>query len=239
MAFTVASLVSVGPFALAAPLLPALTRARHDRATLERIYGLAFRLLALWIPPVAVVLFFAARPVLTVWAGPQYGVHSTDPFYILLLGTVVSVLGYGPQNLLAAYERTRIVAGFRLVELPPYLAVTYVLVAAFGLIGAAIAWSLRFLVEVIVFTLIAWRLTRLSPSGLLSGGYRHGLALLILTVPPTILYAGGARGSVVLGVSLIAAASHIAYVWRSVLSADERERVARSGRRILSPHGLR
>jgi O-antigen/teichoic acid export membrane protein len=233
VAFTVAGLLSVGPFALSAPLLPALTRARHDRATLERIYGLALRLLALWIPPAAVILFFAARPVLTVWAGPQYGVHSTDPFYVLLVGMILSVLGYPPQSILAAHERTRILARFRVLEILPHLAVTYVLIAAFGLIGAAIAWSLRFTVELIVFSVIAWRLTRLSPRGLLSGGCRHGLALLILTVPPAIAYALGASGPAVLGVALAAAAIHTGYVWRSVLSAAERERVAKSMQRIL------
>ena len=233
VAFTVAGLLAVGPFAISAPLLPALTRARHDRATLERIYRLALRLLALWIPPAAVVLFFAARPVLTVWAGPQYGVHSTDPFYILLVGMVLSVLVFGPQNVLAAHERTGIVARFRLIELIPFLAVTYVLIAAFGLIGAAIAWSMRFAAELIVFSVIVWRLTGLSPSGLLSGGSRHGLALLILIVPPAIAYALGAPGAAVLGVALVAAMIHTGYVWRSVLSVAERERVVGSLRRIL------
>ncbi len=130
VALTVAGLLAVGPQALSAPLLPALTRVRHDWATLERVYGLALRLLALWIPPVTVILFFAARPVLTLWAGPRYGANSTDPFYIMLGGTILSIVNYVPQTALAAHQWTNLIARFRLCELLPFVAISYLLISS-------------------------------------------------------------------------------------------------------------
>ncbi len=160
--------------------------------------------------------------------GPSMGCTARVPFYILLAGAILNVLGFGPQNLLAAHEQSGVVARFRLLELLPHLAITYGLVAAFGIIGAAIAWSLRFVAELIGFSLITWRLTRMLPRGLFSGGRRHGVAILDSDCPAEhsiclrFVRCTGVR------VAIAAAAIHSAYVWRSVLSTAERRRVTES-----------
>jgi O-antigen/teichoic acid export membrane protein len=226
VALTVASLLSVGPLALSQPLLPALTRARRDRAAIEHVYRLAMRLLALWIPPIATLLFFAAHPVIRVWAGPRYAVNSTDAFYILLGGVVLSILDYGPQTVLEAYGRTRILARFRLLELVPYIGLTYLLISALGLTGAALAWSLRFVVEVVALSIVAWRIARLSPSGLVSGGRRHAVALAVLILPPALAFAIGVADLAALAIAVVSAAAHAVLVWRTVLTREERARVS-------------
>lgn len=239
VALTVASLLSVGPLALSSPLLPALTRARHNRADLTHVYRLAMRLLALWIPPVAVLLFFAAQPVLTLWAGTRYGVNSTDPFYIMLVGMVLSILDYGPQTVLEAHQRTRILARWRLLELIPHLIITYLLISAFGLIGAALAWSLRFVVETTVLSVVAWRLTRLTPAGLLSGGQRHGWSLLLLVTPPAVAFMLGVSPRAVFMIAVVSAALHVGDVWRAVLTIDERRRLRELLGRLPHPRPRR
>lgn len=239
VALSIASLLTVVPLALSAPLLPAVMQVRHNLPRLAQLYALALRLLSLWIVPAAALLLFAARPLISVWAGPRYGAKSTDAVYIMLVGVVLNVLDYGPQTLLEAHGRTRTIALVRLLELGPVIALTVILIKAFGVDGAALAWSLRFAIETVVFTVLAYRVTGLTPRALFSGGLRHAFALLVLFAPPGIAVLLGAKGAVVLGLALSFSAVHVVLTWRSVLTDRERDWVRGSLARRLPLGRLR
>ena len=196
--------------------------------------GLALRLLALWIVPVCALLLFAARPLIGLWAGPLYAAQSSEAVYIMLVGVVFNVLDYGPQTLLEAHGKTRAIAVVRLLELVPVLAATAGLIKLFGVNGAAIGWSARFVVEAAVFTLLAYRETGLTPRPLLSGGRRQLVAIGILLVPPALALALGGSDAVVFALALVAAAAHVGYTWRTVLTSGERAWARGAVHRVVS-----
>jgi len=73
------------------------------------------------------------------------------------LGAWVNGLAFIPFSLLQAQGKPDVVAKLHTTEVLPYLGTLWVLVHKMGLVGAAIAWALRVIVDGIV---LAW-LTRL------------------------------------------------------------------------------
>ena len=97
--------------------------------------------LFLLVTPAAVLLAFVARPFLSLWAGPQYGAHSTAPFLVAVIGVWFDCLAFMPTSYLLSSGRTKMIAYIRAAQLVPYLVAAWILTDRFGVIGAAFAWS--------------------------------------------------------------------------------------------------
>jgi len=143
VAVTVATTVQVLPEQLTAPLLPALARLETAgrQQDLRALYRKGLSGLFLLVTPAAVLLAFLAGPFLSLWAGPQYGVHSTAPFLVVIAGVWFDCLAFVPTSYLLASGRTKMIAYIRAAELLPYLAGAWILTDRFGLMGAAYTWS--------------------------------------------------------------------------------------------------
>jgi O-antigen/teichoic acid export membrane protein len=93
--------------------------------------------------PVAVIVIAFAREGLQMWLGSDFAEKSTLVAQILALGIVVNAMAFVPMALIQGAGRADIAARLHLVELPLYLALLWVLVAHSGIVGAAIAWTIR------------------------------------------------------------------------------------------------
>jgi O-antigen/teichoic acid export membrane protein len=89
------------------------------------------------------LLFVIAFPFFSLWAGPDFGRESTVPFYVLLVGLLFNVISYVPYSSLVASGRTDIIAKLNWFELVPYLMLVVFLITKLGIVGAALAWTLR------------------------------------------------------------------------------------------------
>ena len=94
-----------------------------------------------------------------MWAGPEYGRESTTPLYILLVGILFQVLSRVAKEIVKAYGRTDLFPKYVSAELVPYLAMVVPMTIHFGSIGAATAWTVRFVVECQLFFRAARRLS--------------------------------------------------------------------------------
>jgi O-antigen/teichoic acid export membrane protein len=163
-----------------------------------------------------------AKPFFTLWAGAEYGRESTLPFYILAAGWMLNIIAYVPYMLLMAYGRSDMVARIHLSELLPYLVGVALLTYYFGVIGAAIAWSLRTLVDTLLFVLIARRLAGFSASPFPTHKGSLALALACLIIPIGLVFSGASL-AVIASATLIALTSYGAIVWTRVLACEERQ----------------
>ena len=143
VAFTLARLSAIVPGAIGQPLLPAFARLSASPEPLRRLYGRALRLVLLALVPIALLLCAVGEPFLFVWAGPDFARESRVPLYILALAVVIDGMSYVPRILLSALGTPQRILRFQLITVIPYLAVAGLLVANFGAIGAAVAWTLR------------------------------------------------------------------------------------------------
>ena len=118
---------------------------------------------------------------LSVWIGPDLAARATPIAIILLGGIWFNVLAFPPYSFLQATGRPEIVTYVTWVQLPLYLPLLFLMVAWFGLIGAAIAWSLRVAAEAIAYLVISRLFRDLAPKLLM------GFALVIAAATISLL----------------------------------------------------
>lgn len=143
VALNLATTLQVLPEQLTAPFVPGLARL-EEAGRFQDLYALYRKGLSglfLLVTPAMVLLAFIAQPFLSLWAGPQYGAHSTVPFLITVAGVWFDCLAWMPVSYLLSSGRTKMIAYIKVAELGPYLLAAWVLTRQFGLIGAACVWA--------------------------------------------------------------------------------------------------
>jgi O-antigen/teichoic acid export membrane protein len=149
VAFSVAMMATVFSQAMVQSLVPAFSRLDRatSRAELERLLSRSIRINILWLLPTLTVMFVAAKPLFSVWAGEDFGTESVLPFYILLASLFFNILAYVPHAAIVAAGRTDVFARLYWFELAIYVVTAWFLVARFEAVGAALAWSLRTILD--------------------------------------------------------------------------------------------
>jgi O-antigen/teichoic acid export membrane protein len=229
IAFSLASLLAVTPAAISQSLLPAFSRMQSspERERLRQLYARALRGNLLWIAPAALLLCAGAKPFLAMWAGAEYGQQSTLPFYILVGGVCCNVMATVPYTFLMASGRSGLIARIHLSELLPYIGGAFMLTYSFGAVGAAMAYSLRLIVDTLVYFFVAQRLGfSLSPVPSNRLGYTAAVAVLLI---PLLLIPGEAMSSLTVraGVTAFSLLAYGCLTWKKVLTDEERAWVNR------------
>lgn len=119
----------------------------------ERINELVFRslryigtLLGIFIP---LAIAFSSD-ILRVWLGKEYAQEGATALQILLVGIYFCSLSIVPLYLLQAIGRADISAKIHLAEFIVFSSISFLLIQKYGIVGAAGAWSLRLIVEMII-----------------------------------------------------------------------------------------
>jgi O-antigen/teichoic acid export membrane protein len=235
VAFTVARLLAVLPISTARSLLPAFARLhpQNDRAAIETLANRALRGLFLWSVPTAVAIGSVAAPFLTVWAGPEYGRQSVWPLYVLMVGCAVDGLAYVPRTLLSASGRPDLVARVHALALAPYAAGVAALILLWGTVGAAMAWTLRAIIECVAMMVLARRTTGIAARVLPTASAWRAMTPVAVLLPLWVLTLVNqwATGALALGAVILAI--HAFVSWTRLLTADERQWAERTLRDIL------
>jgi O-antigen/teichoic acid export membrane protein len=229
VAAAAAAVLNIMPYAIAQPFLPGfsvlLAKDRRDEA--RSMYETLLRIMALALIPAVAVLFVVARPFFELWAGPAYADNSTVPFLILVVGVAGNAYGTIPGNVLMAADRVSTIARYHVAQLLPYVVVTVLLVAAFGPVGAAVAWAARGILTAALYLRAAGavvpgtagtgrrRLAAYVTAALIPG---IPAAAVLLTSPPLLV------GSAVMALAL---ALYTGFVWARLLSMGERALIRR------------
>ncbi|MBI5857856.1 MAG: flippase [Sphingobacteriales bacterium] len=153
IAFTFASMTTMFSMAMVQTLLPAFSQllTPEKREQLKSLFTRCVRIGLIGLIPSVMVLFIIAKPFFTIWAGKEFGLESVFPFYILLGGVFFSLLVYIPNTILLSSGKSGLFAKFYMLEIIPYAALAYFLINWLGIIGAAIAWSIRETVNALTF----------------------------------------------------------------------------------------
>ncbi|MBI4538207.1 MAG: oligosaccharide flippase family protein [Gemmatimonadetes bacterium] len=157
------------PAAAAATLFPAfsaLAGAQEARAARTLLRGAVVWLLpALAIP--AAVLVIAGEELLGLWLGADFARESTRALQILAAGALVNGLAFVPFTQLQGLGRADLTGKFHLLELPVHLVLVWLLVARWGVTGAALAWTIRVTLDA---ALLFGAAGRIAPAGSTEAG---------------------------------------------------------------------
>ena len=149
-------LVPISAVAVLFPTLSAGSSANEEART-QRVVESALRQLTLVMAVPITVLFVFAPEVLRVWLGPVFADNGAPALRILLVGVAANALAHVPSVFLYAIGRPDLPAKNHIAELLIHLPVTIALVRAYGVTGAALAWTFRITLDALLLTYAAAR----------------------------------------------------------------------------------
>jgi O-antigen/teichoic acid export membrane protein len=149
--FQLAQRMAIVPSALTTALFPRLSAAPPEEQ--ERLGRLAFRTLAalMTFPVLGGVLLIG--PFLELWVGRDIGGQAAPVARLLLIGFWINAFALLPLTRLQARGRPDLVTKCHLLELAPYLAGLTLAMKLYGLVGCAVMFGLRCLLDLL---LLSW-----------------------------------------------------------------------------------
>lgn len=154
--FEVITRLGIIPASLAMTLFPAFsTIGTTQNADLRRLYIRSIKYLLLFTGPIVLILAMFAEHILRFWLGSDFAHQSTLVFQILLVGTFIGLLAPVPGSLLQGLGRPDILAKLYLLYLPLNLGMVWLLVKNAGIVGAALSFSLRTIIDVLLLFIVS------------------------------------------------------------------------------------
>jgi O-antigen/teichoic acid export membrane protein len=155
-----------------------------NRAAQFFVRGVRYVFIVLFPFVLGIIAF--AREGLTLWLGPEFGQHSAHVLQLLALGVFLNSLAQVPFALIQGAGRPDFTAKIHLLELIAYIPLLWWLLTMYGIVGVAIAWTVRAAADAAMLFLVAGRLlpgnTLFSrrDSAALIGGSMLGLSVPLI-----------------------------------------------------------
>lgn len=145
----VQSLVLVG--AVSATVFPAFSRMIASQPELLQDYfKLWYRRVAGLMLLVSITLAFIMPLLLPLWLGDKATPDMALIGQILCVGVFANALAAMYYALIQAHGRADVTAKFHLIELPAFLILLFLMIHLFGAAGAAVAWSSRMWLDLLL-----------------------------------------------------------------------------------------
>jgi O-antigen/teichoic acid export membrane protein len=139
------------PSAIAGVVFPAFSATfTRDPTRTAIIFKRSLKYLAIVLFPAVLLVVTFAEPGLRVWLGAEFARNSARVLQYLAVGVFLNSLTLLAFTLLQAVGRPDITAKVHLIEVPGYLLLLWLLVRAYGIEGAAIAWTIRVAIDAAV-----------------------------------------------------------------------------------------
>lgn len=207
------------PGALAGVLFPKFAGrpdADDGEQVLASLYRRGIRVVSALMLPLCVLAAAIAYDGLRLWLGESFAANGHRVVEIIAIGVFANAICHLPHAWLQATGHADRTAKAHLIELPLYAAALFVAVLHWGIIGAAVAWTLRVVLDCMVLLRMAGRESTRSVSGLLFAG-------IILIAVAGILPALGSGWhwrvfALLLSVSIAAVCA-----WRGLLTEEDRK----------------
>lgn len=223
VAFTFANMTTMFSMAMVQSLIPAFSQllTPEKRTELDALFSRALRISLVGLLPSIMVLFVIARPFFTIWAGAEFGLESVYPFYILLSGIFFSIMVYVPNCLIMSYGRPDINAKVYWIELLPYAVIAFFLINSFGILGAALAWSLRETLNAFIFIWLTKRIVGVSFNFF---SLFVSLALGVFILMPPMLFAVFYNNFSLWLIPFVAISMslYLLLIWKRLVNKDEK-----------------
>jgi O-antigen/teichoic acid export membrane protein len=211
------------PGAIVSALFPAFaTIFVGDKGRASFLLSQGTKVIFLSLFPITLAIVIFAEEVLGVWLGQEFAANSGKVLQILAVGVLINSLVHPATVLIQGAGRPDKIAKLHLVELALYLPILWYLTGGFGIVGAAVAWTLRVALDAALLHLIASLLLQHEGGALLRVVFR-----LVL---PSAALAGGfviAGTNTKIAYFIVVTGVFCLTAWKKVLLDSERTEVQR------------
>ena len=224
VAYTFASMATMFSNAMIQSLLPAFSQltSPEKKLELDKLFSRSLRINIIILLPSIAFLFVIAKPFFTIWAGENYGIESTLPFYILLFGLFFNLTAYIPHSIIMASGRSDIFAKLYWIELFPHILAIAILTYRFGAVGAALAWSLRVIVDAAIIIWLSVKVNGVSLNIFNGNGKLIFFSILILAVPVSVAVLIDNYSVWLLFLTPVCFAFYFLIVWKKLIESNEK-----------------
>ncbi|MEW6488313.1 MAG: flippase, partial [Thermodesulfobacteriota bacterium] len=142
-------------------LFPAFTSyAATGEDRLRALHGRALVFTLMVYTPVVSAVVVLAEPFLALWLGGEFPLRSAAVMQLLAVGVLVNAVGSVPYSAIQAMGRADLTAKVHLLQVPAYVAMLLLFTRSLGIEGAALAWTLRLVLDTAVWLWLARTLLR-------------------------------------------------------------------------------
>jgi len=141
------------PASLTMSLFPAFSTlgGMKDIEKIKIIFARSVKYIILSLGIIIIFIILYANEILTIWLGNEFSIKSTFVFQMLSIGIFInSTISWSLYTLLQGVGRPDLPSKFILIEIPIYVIIAWILIKSFGIKGAAVAWSIRALLDAIL-----------------------------------------------------------------------------------------
>ena len=133
---------------------------QRDKIRAKRLYVKAVKyIFFIMILPIVFILLFA-KIGLSIWINPTFADKSFHIAQLIAIGILVNSIGEPAYALIQASGRSDITAKIHMLEFPVYIFLLWFLVRYLGLVGAALAWVIRFFIDTIILNILAIKILK-------------------------------------------------------------------------------
>lgn len=156
--YEVVSKLLIIPTVLVTVLFPEISRlGRDNNRRIRQLYHTSLRGLSLVMAVLCGLVFFLSELGLTLWIDAGFAANSYRVAQILSVGVFINSFGHIAQVILQGSGRPDITAKVHVAELIAHVPYLMYLTNAYGIEGAACAWSIRVLISTCVLMFLANR----------------------------------------------------------------------------------
>ncbi len=149
----------VVPASLVGVLFPAIaTGMVSDKEHTISMFGKTMNYMILLLFPVTIIVVSFAREGLGIWLGSDFATNSSSILQWLAVGVFINSISHAPFAMLHGVGRPDLTAKMHFVEFPLYFGLLWYLLHVYGVLGAAIAWVIRFTIDTSLLFIITGRL---------------------------------------------------------------------------------
>lgn len=123
----------------------------NDRERTALFFGRTVKYVFLILFPLTLGAVTLAPEVLTLWLGGDFARQSTYVMQCLALGVFLNGLAQVPSALIQGVGRPDLTFKLHMLELFPYLITAWFLIRGYGITGAALAWTARTALDLVLF----------------------------------------------------------------------------------------
>ena len=140
------------PAAITTSLFPVFSKelSRKNYTNIEVLYKKSMRLIALMMGFIVICIFFGGKFGLDIWLGSEFAEKSSSVATVLSIGILFNSLAQIPHAYIQASGDARSTALIHAFESVLYLPTLYLLMQLHGVLGAALAWMMRALLDLIL-----------------------------------------------------------------------------------------
>jgi O-antigen/teichoic acid export membrane protein len=99
------------------------------------------------------LLVLLAHEILGVWLGPAFAEQSSIVLQLLAVAVLINSVGQGAYTFIQAMGRPDLTGKYHTAELPVYALMLWFFLSRYGIVGVAIAWSLRAIADALLLML--------------------------------------------------------------------------------------